>query len=190
MSGAVGSQGVVVYPPGLPMAENILRGAGRPTAPALLNLLLTHQLDLNFAPERMRNANEGGDSEVPRFVLHRRDLRRAHIGHGSQPCLTESFFLAELGNLNPQLEILEFPLHKIPEPLIFHLLFVETIPTSSHFLPPFQTLAVKPHPRFGYSNVFLCQLGRSLDDAVQKNEDSLGISEVQDSQLISSLLCP
>ena len=132
------------------MAENMLRGAGRPTAPALLNLLLAHQLDLNFAPERMRNANEGGDSEVPRFVLHRRDLRGAHIGHGSQLCLTESFFLAELGNLNPQLEILEFPLHKIPEPLIVHLLFVETIPTSSHFLPPFQTLAARNQPPISY----------------------------------------
>ncbi len=128
-------------PPARPAyGGNILRGAGRPTAPALLYLLLTHQLDLNFAPERMRNANEGGDREVPRFVLNRRDLRRAHIGHGSQLCLTESFFLAELGNLNPQLEILEFPLHKIPEPLIFHLLFVETIPTSSHFYLPSRRL--------------------------------------------------
>src|SRR5438445_13157332 len=106
------------------MAENMLRGAGRPMAPPLLSLLLTHQLDLNFAPERMRNANEGGDSEVPRFVIHRRDLRQAHIGDYSKLCLAESLFFAELGDLHPQWVLLEVRLHTLPEPSTIHRLVV------------------------------------------------------------------
>jgi hypothetical protein len=49
---------------------------------------------------------------------------------------------------------------------------------------------VKLHSLFRESNVRLGKFVSSLDDAVHKDKDPLGISEIQDSQFIFALLRP
>src|SRR5579859_7831258 len=94
------------------------------------------QLNLHPAPQRMRHANQRPNRQIPRLILHRRNLGRAHFRPRRQFCLAQILRRPQLRDLHSQLQILKLRFHQLPELLILHLLPIEPFPPTRHFLFP------------------------------------------------------
>ena len=58
-------------------------------SPPSLRPFPAHQLNLDSAPQSMRHPNQRPYRQIPRLILHRRNLRRAHFRLRRQFCLAQ-----------------------------------------------------------------------------------------------------
>src|SRR6266702_6304360 len=114
---------------GLDFSPAISRSSRLPPLPA-------DQFNFNPAVQGMRNADQRSYCQIPRLVLHRRDLWRAHFRLRRQFCLAEILRGPQLGDLHSQLQILELALDQPSQLLIRHLFLLETLPSCRHFFLP------------------------------------------------------
>src|SRR6266576_5310296 len=88
------------------------------------------------AVQGMRNADQRSYRQIQWFILHRRDLWRAHFRLRRQFCLAEFLLGPQLRDLHPQLQILQLALDQPSQLLIRHLFLIETLPWCRHFFLP------------------------------------------------------
>src|SRR5712664_2976390 len=95
-----------------------------------------HQFDLDPAVQGMRNADQRPNRQIARLILHRRNLRCAHLRKRRQFCLAQLFLRPQLRDLHSHLQVLQLSLHKLPHLRVFHLFPIKLVPSRRHFFFP------------------------------------------------------